>query len=346
MERVSIEYRIKFDTRSTEVFRFDLNGKTFDLIKREVRDPPAWTQLSFEQCSHCPLSADKHSHCPAALELCDIVERFDDTRSIDKVELEVITEERRVIQTLDIQRAIASMLDLILPICGCPKTAHFKPLARFHLPLASEEETVFRVTGMYLLAQYFSSHTSSGGRINLGGLTDLYNDLHILHKAVARRLQTVTQSDSVKNAFALIDVYSVLVPLLIEDQLVEMRSFFESYLPHVHIEPAKKTHFEKAKAFKLELVPLDGAATADDKPAWLRQVTGASEAEPEKTEETEETEVTGVGKDTQRRVIDEILNGSGLSLELEPMTEEEPPSSDQAAGDPRPPRTVFKLADD
>jgi hypothetical protein len=30
-----------------------------------------------------------------------------------------------------------------------------KPMARFHLPLASEEETIYRATTMYLLAQYF-----------------------------------------------------------------------------------------------------------------------------------------------------------------------------------------------
>ena len=173
MDPVRIEYRIKLSENKVETFGFLLDGKTFDLITEEVSDPPQWTELSFKQCSHCPLSVEEHSHCPMALQLCDIVERFHDTRSIDEVELEVITEERKVIQTLAIQRAIASILGLISPICGCPKTAYMKPMARFHLPLASEEETVFRVTGMYLLAQYFLSHTSQESGIEFDGLTKI-----------------------------------------------------------------------------------------------------------------------------------------------------------------------------
>jgi len=350
MDRVAIEYRIKFAASRTEVFKFELHGSTFDLVKREVRDPPRWTKLTFNQCSHCPLNDRDHSHCPAALQLCDIVERFHDTRSIDKVELEVVTEERRVIQTLDIQRAISSMLDLILPICGCPKTAHFKPLACFHLPLASEEETVFRVTGMYLLAQYFLSQMSSRGRISLEGLIDIFTDLHILHKALASRLQSVTQSDSVKNAFALVDVYSVLVPSLIEDQLVEMRGFFESYLPDLDVDvaPPKRTHLEKAKAFKLELVPLEGgAASGDDRPRWLKEATGDSELKPDP--EPAKAGGRDSGREEKRMVIEKILSKSDLALELEPISEEDPPGLDRSNGspaDPKPSKSVFKLADD
>ena len=200
MDSVNIEYRIKLSEKRTECFNFELDGKTFDLKGDGLPNPPEWTRLSFRQCPHCPLKEDRHPHCPLAVQLHDIVNRFHDTRSIDKVELEVVTEERRVIQTLDIQRAIASILDLIVPICGCPKTACMKPLARFHLPLASEEETVFRVTGMYLLARYFLSHGAGGARIELGGLTGIYEGLHDLNKAVARRLRDVTRSDSLKNA--------------------------------------------------------------------------------------------------------------------------------------------------
>ena len=347
MPSVNIEYRIKFGEERIEAFNFELDGKTFDLIADEVPDPPNWTELSFQRCSHCPLSAEEHNHCPMALQLYDIVERFHDTRSIDKVELEVLTEERQVIQTLDIQRAIASILDLILPVCGCPKTAHLKPLARFHLPLASEEETVFRVTSMYLLAQYFLSQTSKKANIELDGLTRIYEDLHIINKAMANRLRGVTQSDSLKNALTLVDMYSILVPLLLEDQLAEMRVFFESYLPEVAVKPPATNHMEKAKAFKFELVPSDGELeVADDRPDWLKAVTGESELESENTQEEK------ASNDEQERVIENILNRSELTLELEPMAPKDrkdsslPSIEGENPDKPKSTPAVFKLADD
>ncbi|MBK8676205.1 MAG: hypothetical protein IPN27_07420 [Cellvibrionales bacterium] len=85
----------------------------------------------------------------------DVIERFHATRSIDEVKLEVVTEERTVVQTTALQRVLSSMLGLISPTCGCPKTAYMRPMARFHCPYLPEEETVFRVAGMYLVAQYF-----------------------------------------------------------------------------------------------------------------------------------------------------------------------------------------------
>lgn len=314
MDPVTIEYRVKFGEERIEAFQFKLDGSTFDLIKETVRAPAEWTDLLFRQCPHCPLDIWKHSHCPMALELQGIVERFQDTHSIDRVELEVITEERRVIQALDIQRAIASMLDLVLPTCGCPRTEHLKPLARFHLPLASEEETVFRVTGMYLLAQYFLGQVSLKSRMSFDGLSTIFRDLHTLNKSMTSRLQIATRSDSVKNAFALIDVYSVLVPVLVEDKLVEMRGFFSSYLPEAVSSPVPTIHLDQAKAFKLDLVPLDREVEKPrEAPAWLKGGDWSNESAPTKVKEK------GKAPGEKVSVADLILSKSDVKLELAPV---------------------------
>ena len=321
MDSVNIEYRIKLSEERTEHFVFELDGKSFDLKGSGPPNPPEWTRLSFKQCPHCPLTEENHPHCPLALRLHDIVNRFHDTRSIDKVELEVVTHERRVIQTLDIQRAVASILDLIMPICGCPKTACLKPLARFHLPLASEEETVFRVTGMYLLAQYFLSNGSSAGRIELDGLSGIYEGLHDLNKAVTGRLRDVTRSDSLKNAFALVDTYSILVPLLVEDQLVEMRGFFEAYLQGAESKQPVTHHLDEIKAFKLELVPLEGEVKrGDDRPAWLKEVSGEIEPEPVQPETPKPEQPAPAANAGEQNMADEILGKSEFKFELEPMS--------------------------
>jgi hypothetical protein len=150
---------------------------------------PSGRSISYQKCPHCPLSEDEHKYCPLALQLVDIVERFHGTKSIDQVEMEVITSDPKVIQKTEMQKAIASMLDLIIPSCGCPRTESMKPMSRFHLPLASEEETVFRVTGMYLLAQFLRSPEE--GKLQdfyFGGLITIYEDLHALNIHIARRL--------------------------------------------------------------------------------------------------------------------------------------------------------------
>ncbi len=295
MESVNITYRITPENGATEAFDFKLDAETFDLISEDITDPPAWTELEFRQCSHCPLDSSEHTHCPLALQLFCIVDRFHDTKSIDEVEMEVITEERRVIQKTAIQRVIASMCGLVFPICGCPKTEYMKPLARFHLPLASEEETVFNVTGMYLLAQYFLHTSSREAKIELEGLTTIYDDMHVLNKAVASRLQTATRSDSTKNAVTLLDMYSTLIPMLVEDELAEMRGFFKAYLPEGEAEVASTNYLEKAKAFSLELVPIEdeieesvvGNDTEDDRPSWLKEV--RAEQEPVQAAPEEDT---------------------------------------------------------
>jgi hypothetical protein len=331
MEPIRITYRIGLNDKTTEVFDFDLDGESFELISKPIANPPSWTELAFKQCSHCPLKVEEHKHCPLALQLHDVIERFHATRSIDEVKLEVVTEERTVVQTTALQRVLSSMLGLISPTCGCPKTAYMRPMARFHLPLSSEEETVFRVAGMYLVAQYFLTHNGKKGQFAFDGLIKIYEDLHILNKAIASRLQYATDSDSSKNAITLLDMYSSLVPMLLEDQLAEIRGFFSAFLPkdEIKTDAPSNNYLEKAKAFVLELetdlalTPVNSAES--ELPAWLRG----------KFDEDEEKPASVISKiDTS--AIDAILSASSLSLSLEGEPKPERPTG----------RAVFNLPDD
>lgn len=300
-ETIDIKYKIIFPDERTEVFDFEFDEENFDLVNKDVENPPEWAKLEFRQCDHCPLNSEEHEYCPVALQMANVVERFHDTTSIDIVTMEVEMNEKRIIQTAAIQHVISSMLDLVFPISGCPKVEHMKPLARFHTPLASEEETVFRVSSMYLLGKYFQSTTSMGGEIEFDGLTRIYDDLHILNKAVASRIQHATQSDSTKNAITLLDMYSTLVPALLEDQLAEMRGFFRAYIPEGEMEVATTNYLEKAKEFSLEMAPVN--VDVGSEPDWLKEAKGIVEEEKPK----EETEA------------DRILKSSSLSLSLEPI---------------------------
>lgn len=325
MEPIRISYHIGLSDDVTEVFDFDLDGQTFQLITEPVENPPNWTELAFKQCSNCPLKAEEHSHCPMALQLYKVVDRLHGTKSIDEVRLEVVTEERTISQTIALQRALSSMLGLIFPTCGCPKTAYMRPMARFHLPLATEEETVYRVAGMYLLAQYFLTNNGKKGQFAFDGLIAIYEDSHVLNRAIASRLQFATKSDSIKNAITLLDMYSSLVPMLLEDQLAEIRGVFEAYLPNDEPVVESKNYLEKARAYSLEMEhgELALAPVADDKgelPDWLRAVTQQDSAK----------------SDEKPSAVDSILSKSSLSLSLEPVGDEKPITG----------RAVYVLPDD
>lgn len=224
METFTITYRIRLSKRVVETFTFVLDAHTGDLKTEPLPAPPRWTELDYQQCPHCPLKKEQHPHCPLALQLCNIIDRLHDTTSFDEVDMEVITPERTITQHVELQRVIGSMVGLVSPTCGCPKTAYMKPMARFHLPLSTEEETLFRVSGMYLLAQHLL-----GNKVDLAGLHDIYEELHVVNKYIASRLKHATESDSSKNAIALLDMYSNLVPMMIEEQLPELRQLFSAY---------------------------------------------------------------------------------------------------------------------
>ena len=113
---------------------------------------------------------------------------------------------------------------------ACPHTAHFRPMARFHLPLASKEETLYRATSMYLLAQYFAYRDGENPDLDLSGLARIYANLEIVNRAMARRLRSASEQDAAVNAVVILDVLAKTLPHSIVDNLVGMRQLFSSFL--------------------------------------------------------------------------------------------------------------------
>jgi hypothetical protein len=52
-------------------------------------------------------------------------------------------------------------MGLLIAGSSCPYTHFFKPMARFHLPFANKDETLWRAAATYLLARYFTARGSS-----------------------------------------------------------------------------------------------------------------------------------------------------------------------------------------
>jgi hypothetical protein len=103
-------------------------------------------------------------------------------------------------------------------------------MVRFHLPLATEEDTIFRASGMFLIAQYFLKGKKAGSGLNLQGLTQIYNNMNLLNINVAERLRNAACTESSINGIILLDVFAHTMPFVIEEQLEEIRYLFAPYL--------------------------------------------------------------------------------------------------------------------
>ncbi len=228
-QTLAITYKLTMEGGTSESFRLRLCPDTLQLIT-DPTDLPGWTRLEFNQCSNCPLSSAQHAHCPAAVAMADLVSRCEDLVSYDKVDVEVRTEERTVSEHTTAQRAISALMGLMMATSGCPRTAFFRPMARFHLPLANEVETIYRVTSMYLLAQYFHKLEGKSVEEGFSGLTQVYEEMRLVNTAMADRLRASVDTDSPVNAIVLLDLFAQTIPWVINDALAEIRHLFSSHL--------------------------------------------------------------------------------------------------------------------
>ena len=230
MKTKKIRYCFRMPDNSREEFKFELNPLSLELKGNLPQRLPGWAKLDFHQCPNCPLDVVTHSHCPLAANLVHIVQRFEGLISYEEIKVEVITEERRITQQTTAQTGISSMMGLVIATCGCPHTTFFKSMAWFHLPLASEEETILRATSMYLLAQYYKQKEGWSADFEFEGLAGIYNNMQIVNLSIAKRLREAVITDSSVNALVLLDNLAQTLPFVIEESLEEIRHLFSPFL--------------------------------------------------------------------------------------------------------------------
>ncbi len=209
-----IEYRLGLDDGRQECFVVLLDPETLNLVQERPSPPPPWCRLDVHQCPHCPLPPSE-AYCPAAVQLAVLLQRLGDLMSYHRVDLEVTTAQRRIQQETTVQMALSSLMGLLIATCGCPHTAFFKPMARFHLPLASIEETMYRAAATYLLCQHLCDE--QGARSS--DLEEIYQNVHLVNMSMGRRLRAADTSDAPINALTLLDMYALAVPQLYPEAL-------------------------------------------------------------------------------------------------------------------------------
>lgn len=222
-------YRLRFPDAKLIEFPIEIDAVSGCYISPTKSMPQSWTELDYHKCSNCLLHKASSPFCPVAINLMPILNLCSAITSYQKVSLEVVAAERTISADTTMQRTLSSILGLIMATSPCPHTEYLKPMARFHLPLASEDETIYRTTSMYLLAQYFRRKNGLDFNLELDDLKTIYQNLQIVNKAMARRLKAAVAEDATINAVILLDLLSQAVTWSIDDGLEEIRYLFKSY---------------------------------------------------------------------------------------------------------------------
>jgi hypothetical protein len=229
-EPLKFVYTFDLQDGGTSRFEILLDREKLALVAAGREDLPEWTRLKFQQCSNCPLKKRQTKHCPIARNLVGIVEKFSDLLSHEQARVTVECEERTYQKDTTVHAGLSSMLGIVMTTSGCPVMEPLKPMVRFHLPFASVEETIFRMTSMYLLAQYLRKQEGLPQDHQLSGLAQIYSDVSKANKDFSERLSHAAEKDANVNALVELDVFASMIQLLAEDATNELKPYYSAYL--------------------------------------------------------------------------------------------------------------------
>jgi hypothetical protein len=230
-KEILYRYNFAFANGKTCTFEVRLDDETSNLITQPRDSYPDWALLKNNQCPQCPLDAATHKYCPVAANMVDLVEYFRDFNSIDRVVLTIEAKTRKYVKEASVENGISSLIGLYMATSGCPIMEKLKPMARFHLPFASTEETRHHAISTYLLAQYIRYKHGQTPDWELKGLGKLYEDIRDINRTFVNRLKDASKLDASSNALVKLDCFAMDISFLIDhNALQKMEKNFKVFL--------------------------------------------------------------------------------------------------------------------
>jgi len=218
-----IRYSFTLPDGQVDCVALEIDSETIEMKNELPATLPDWTSLDFHKCTNCTLSDyDREATiCPAAARLVPLIEPCNKLISYDEIDVDVLTSERRISATAKAEQVFSSLMGLIFATSGCPHMKFFKPMARYHLPFATLEETLYRTTGTYLLSQYMMQRSGEKADFSFEGLHQIYNEVKQVNTSMAARLRAAAETDSPLNALTLLDAHGQFLPFALEKFLDE-----------------------------------------------------------------------------------------------------------------------------
>jgi hypothetical protein len=232
---LTLEYQFTLDGGTVKVFRIRLREPGLQLVVEQQGPLPDWTRLEHHQCANCPLSKESHPHCPVAAGMAAVIESFRDCLSTERADIVIRGDSREYRRVAPLQYGVSSLMGLHMVTSGCPIMDKLRPMARTHLPFANIEETTYRLTSMYLLAQYFVQQNGGQGDWDLHRLVDLCDAVGQVNQGFSRRLLSISPRDASLNGLASLDCFTMSAAFAIDrEQLSELATMFKPYLESVN----------------------------------------------------------------------------------------------------------------
>lgn len=229
--QITYEYIFEFQNGSSKHFTIDLDFEDVNLLKLHTYPKPDWTKMDNFMCPHCPLNIEEYPYCPLAVSLTRVIDLFKELPSYEKAKITVRTPEREYTKHTHVQIGLGSIMGVLMVASGCPIMAKLRPMARFHLPFASLEETEMRAYSTYLLAQYIKMKHGKEPDWEMKGLKEIYDDILKLNKNVASKIADLEKYDANINAVLLLNNFADTITFdLDEFGLIELENLMKELL--------------------------------------------------------------------------------------------------------------------
>ncbi|MEW6218222.1 MAG: hypothetical protein AB1634_01650 [Thermodesulfobacteriota bacterium] len=222
----TVRYEFHFPDSPVKVFPLDIDMERLVLLAKAGGEPPPWTALTDHQCPCCPLPPDPEAICPLAASIARIVDAFADTPSFDQVHVRCITADRTYAKDTSVQDGLYSILGLVMATSGCPVMQPFKPMARFHLPFSTVEETMVRAISFYLLGQYFRFKEGHPPDLGLKELDAHYSRVQQINESILQRIRAISSRDADRNAMTILHSLAQMLSMEIDANLSSLEPFF------------------------------------------------------------------------------------------------------------------------
>lgn len=219
-----IEYIFTMDDGNIQNYKINFSRPRADKLKRT--EYPAWTELTFKQCGNCPLNPKEHSHCPVAIDAKEIILGFREILSCSTTHVRVITPEREYFKACDAQTGLRALIGFVMATSACPILSKMRGMAHYHLPFASIDEIVFRVTSSYLLGQYYAHQERGSADWELNGLKQHYKELLTLNYDFLQRIRAASEADSNLDVLSTLFSISSLLSVSLEPHLQKLKPLF------------------------------------------------------------------------------------------------------------------------
>ena len=221
------DYRIELEDGQVSCVRIELDPVTLTMIPAAKGAYPPWTQLSYEQCQCCPLSPRTELYCPIAVNISDLVDRFKDILSHKNCMVVCETVDRTYSKKTSAMDALTSVFGIVMATSNCPVMDFLKPMARFHLPFSSVEETTARSTSLFLLGQYFKYKKGEVSGFDFDELEENYARVQLVNEGLLARIQSLGKQDADKNAIITLHSLSQFLSLEMDFSLSTVAHLFE-----------------------------------------------------------------------------------------------------------------------